>query len=437
MVARAQAAGRPLTAEGPMVDVDATTRVGVGGYPIPPPPVNGRAFAYPMAFSGGRSLAQATSIVVDTGSDRTGVDVRLDPVPVSHVSGVVQGPPDAIAGVSLRLLAEGAEDLGIGGEVGTSLVAPDGSFVFANVPLGTYTIEAPVAVNQYTVGEGPLSMFYGAQLPRTPGWTGISTMGGPVTAAPDSVGFSATALRDKKYWGRTTITVTDADVANVVVTLRPAGSIRGRLVGEADPAQPEPPTPPQYVDLEAATGSAWEGSPKSVYNRTAPPGEFIIDGVLPGLYLFRTGDRTWTIKSVIVGGRDYTYTPLDTSTNQDVSGVVITFTNAMPSLTGTARDASGAPAARAAVIVFPAESGQWSNFGLSPVRISSVHTSNAGGFQFRSIPAGDYDVVAVPEAQASAWQEPGFLERANAVATRVTIAWGQKKTIDVRVTEIR
>ena len=28
-------------------------------------------------------------------------------------------------------------------------------------------------------------------------------------------------------------------------------------------------------------------------------------------------------------------------------------------------------------------------------------------------------------------------QRANAAATRVTIAWGEKKTIDVRVTEIR
>lgn len=437
-VANLQAGGRPVPTGDPMVDVDATTRVGVGGFPIPPPPVNGHAFTYPLAFSGGSSLAQAAAVVVDAGADRTGVDVRLDPVPALRISGVVQGPPDAIAGLSLRLLAEGAEDLGMGAEAGTSLVGPDGAFVFANVPAGTYTIEASIAMNQYVFGGSALSMFYAPQAPRPPGVTGISTMsGGTAAGAPDGVGFSTTTLTGKKYWGRAAVTASGGDVTNVVVPLQASGSISGRLVGEADPGQPEPTTPPSFVHLETATGSVWEGSPRSVYNRTAAPGEFIIDGVLPGLYLFRDDSAPWMIKSVILNGRDYTYRPIDTTASQDFSGVVVTFTNAIPSLTGTAHEGNGAPATGAAVVIFPVEPDQWTNFGLSTSRIKSVRASSAGAFRIRSIPAGDYFVIAVPEAQINAWQEPDFFRHAQSLATRVSIGWGKKKTVDVQVTEIR
>lgn len=436
-IAAAQAAGRALPVGDPMIDIDQSTRVGIGGYPIPPPSTNGRAFTYAPTFAGGTSLAAATAVMLDSGMDRTGVDVRLEPVPAIRIAGKVQGPPEAIAGLSLRLLAEGAEDLGTGGETGTAYVDQDGSFVFANVPAGRYTIEAAISTNSYISGFSSLSMFYGAQLPRTPGPGGTSTMSGPALGGPDGVSFStSTQMGGRKFWGRASVTAA-RDVSDIVLAVTAAGSISGRLVAAADPSQPKPADDPRYVNLETATGAPWLGSPRSVYNRTASPGKFVIDGVLPGLYQFRSESSGWMLKSVIVDGREYAYKPFDTTNSQTFSGVVVTVTNAVQSLTGTMRDATGAIVTDGAVILFPVEADQWINYGVSPPRIKWTHTSSAGTFRVSSLPAGDYFAIAVRDTKALAWQEPGFFARVQGQATRLTIGWGEKKTQNLQIVDVR
>ena len=430
-VAVAQSAGRPLPVADPAIDVDATTRLVVGRFALPPPPADGHAFAYPIAFAGGPGIAQAAVVELAAGQERTGVDVHLEPVTASRISGVVQGPPEALSGLSLRLLSAGLEDLGMGSEAGTAFVAPDGSFVFANVPAGTYTIDAPVSINAYSLGFS--DMFYGAQLPRAPGITGISTIGSRVPGASASAQFSATTFRTARYWGRTAVSLGARDESNVVVTLSPALTVSGRIVAEPDPGQAPPTaTPRLFVNLETATGKASLGRPGGSFNPNRGPDELAIEGVLPGSYVFYSENADWMIKSVVVDGRDRTYAPLDTSNGQNVSGVVVTFTNAVPTLTGVVRDAAGAPAAADAVIAFPVERDQWTNYGLSPVRIKSARTSNVGAYRFVTLPAGEYNLIAVPDSQADAWQDPEFFTRSEATATRVTIGWGEKKTVDLK-----
>jgi hypothetical protein len=45
-------------------------------------------------------------------------------------------------------------------------------------------------------------------------------------------------------------------------------------------------------------------------------------------------------------------------------------------------------------------------------------------------------VVAVPGVQPRAWVDPRFLELAAAVAARVSLAWGDEKTLALKVTPI-
>jgi len=435
MEAAARNAGRGIPAAPAMMDFDSITRISLGGFPIPPPPQNGRAFTYPVAFSGGAVLSQAPAVAIESGAERNGVDVRLEPQPAVRISGVVQGPSEALAGLSLRLLVEGGDDLGMGGEAGTALVAPDGSFSFGGVPAGTYTIETSPHISSYTGHRSSLSLFYGARLPSPPGLTGLSTIGG--SSNEDAVGFSSTTLRGKTHWARTSLTAGASGADGVVLQLRKTLTIAGRLVGESDPTRPAPSEAPRYVNLESATGAVWLGAPRSVYNRTAPPGEFIIDGVMPGLYHFRGESQGWHITSVTVNGRDHTYTPLDTSTGENFSDVVVTFTNAVQSINGTVTDATGAPVAGATVVTFPVEPAQWTNYGLSPPRIKSARTPSSGEYRLRTLPAGDYYVIALPESQSAAWREPGFFQRARGAAVRVTLTPGETKTVALKVTEVK
>ena len=134
------------------IDVDDSARLVIGRYPLPPPRAGNRAMAYGVAFHpSGSALAQAAPIELKPGDDRGGVDVALTPVPGVRVSGTVEAPPEALTSLTLRLLPAGLENLGNGSEVATALVAGDGTFTFLNVPAGTYTLDAPVKINEFTL----------------------------------------------------------------------------------------------------------------------------------------------------------------------------------------------------------------------------------------------------------------------------------------------
>jgi hypothetical protein len=102
-------------------------------------------------------------------------------------------------------------------------------------------------------------------------------------------------------------------------------------------------------------------------------------------------------------------------------------------LSGTAADASGQQVKNAIAIAFPVERDQWTNYGLSSVRLKSSPTSSAGVYRFQSLPAGEYYVAAVPPEQADVWQDPAKLAILAGSAARVRLAWGDVKTQAVTV----
>jgi hypothetical protein len=53
------------------------------------------------------------------------------------------------------------------------------------------------------------------------------------------------------------------------------------------------------------------------------------------------------------------------------------------------------------------------------------------------LPAGDYWIVAVRSATTAEWLDPKYLQKLTAFATRVTIADGEKKSLDVDTKEVR
>ncbi len=123
------------------IDVDSAHLLIVGNYPTPPA-IAGRPQAYPMAFyPAAGSIADATPVTLADGESRDGLDIMLRPVPAVRVSGRVDGPPAAVRGLVLRLVAAGLDDLSTGSEVATTVVDADGTFTFLNVPAGAYTLD--------------------------------------------------------------------------------------------------------------------------------------------------------------------------------------------------------------------------------------------------------------------------------------------------------
>ena len=121
----------------------------------------------------------------------------------------------------------------------------------------------------------------------------------------------------------------------------------------------------------------------------------------------------------------------------DITGVVITLTDQTTTMSGTIRDRAGQPAANTAVIAFPADRTRWTNFGIQSAYIRSSAGSTRGAYTLRGLPAGDYLIVAVDDDLLTRWKDPAFLEAASRIATRMSIAWGDTKTLDLTVQEIR
>jgi hypothetical protein len=190
------------------------------------------------------------------------------------------------------------------------------------------------------------------------------------------------------------------------------------------------------VLLDPAGGNPSLGMPSSGYQPDVPYDQFEIVGLLPGEYWLRVPSPGWLVKSVQWKGKDYTTAPFDAAATADLNGVVVTVTNAVPTLTGVVHDRDGLPSTTATVLVFPADRAQWTNFGLLPARIKKIAVDNTGNFNLNTLPAGDYCVIAV-SAVPVVWQDPEFFARAESLATRVTLSWGAQKNADLTVSTIR
>ena len=422
------------------VELDETARLVIGRYPLPPPPVNGRTMMYPMAFHpASTSVANAETIELKYGDDRPNIDIALSPTPAVRVSGVLEGPPEAMTLMTVRLLAPGLENLGQGSETATALVDAAGQFTFVNVPPGTYTIDAPVNVYEYSqLGSGISNRPAG--FPAPPGTQGWSRSTYAAEVVP-GVQFGMSSFRGSSvpnYSGRGTVTVGTSDLNGVVVRLKPMVTVSGKIVLDPDPLQPAPAGDLRFFPtLDPANGEVYLGSPRSRTSPDLPATDFTIPAVMPGQYWLRAGGGSWIIKSVVWKGRDYTLGPLDTSGGDDATGVVVTMTNNKPTLSGIVRSTGTLKAEDCMVVIFPVERAQWRGYGLAPTRLRSAAIGAGDSYTINSVPAGDYIVAAIDRARRSVWLDPAVLTQLEGSGVRVSLGWGAKVTQEVPVVVIR
>jgi hypothetical protein len=415
-----------------------------------------------MAFHPGAITPDtAAPIALGPSEERGGVDVPLRPVPAAHVFGTAVGPPDALTGLVLRLVPAGLEGLSSGAEAATALVGTDGRFAFLGVPAGEYVIDAPGTTFELTYdgGGGTLPM------PQAPGLRLSGSQSGNLESGPPGSGYiRRSGSRGDAYWTRTPVSVGATDIPALTVTLQPTLTMRAMIVYEgttrltieqspvtmatggfrtpsataATTTTPRPSTQPSFV-AEPADANPRLGMPRSLRPGEGDPDDLVlIPGMMAGEYVLRSpmGGARFTIKSITVDGADYSHRPLDASALGPRSEVIITMTDKLITLRGSVRDSRG-PVTDAAVLVFPVERDQWKRYGLTPARLRGLPLKGSAEFEARGLPAGDYFVVAVDPALVTKWQDPAFLEKAAAAATRVTLAWGDERSVDVTLARIK
>lgn len=227
------------------------------------------------------------------------------------------------------------------------------------------------------------------------------------------------------------LTVDGNDLQNLTIILAPAVTVTGTVTFVNAGGQQVP--DPAGVRVAAPLVGAIDLGPNPTA-RVERTGTFTLSGVQAGSHLFRTqgGPRGWMLKSVTIGGREVIDTPIELRSGQNLSGVVFTFTDRLTEVNGTITDDRNTPVTDYTILAFPTDEQLWS---AQSRHIMTTRPDQNGKYQLRGLPAGEYYVVSVDPTEQGEWFEPAYLAAHRGAATRLSLAEGDVKAQDFKLTK--
>jgi hypothetical protein len=175
----------------------------------------------------------------------------------------------------------------------------------------------------------------------------------------------------------------------------------------------------------------------------AADGTFTAKGVVPGSYrvtvfgagmilnqqLPGSGDG-WTLKSALLAGRDVSDVPFEVRPGENVSNLVVTFTDRPTELSGVVYDQANRPIGSFPIVVFSSDRAFWTSGSR---RVQLIRPSSDGKFKTTGLPPGEYFVCAATEVDDEQLYELSFLELLVPGSFKITLAEGEKRTLDLKL----
>ena len=294
-------------------------------------------------------------------------------------------------------------------------LVPDGSFVFENVPPGTYLIRA---------------------LAQT---------------TPNALSLFALFR----------VTVRDSDVDGMALVLRPAATISGQIIihprsrarpstgsGRPELAAGHDPRSGDDAARSASLTVALAGvRVRAPFNDdgsfgAARPGEpardgtFTVDGVMGGAHLLVLEGLPipWCVKNVSYRGQDITDTGLQADSGQRLTDVSITVTDQASEVSGTVRDGDGRAVPGARVLFVPVPAGLWP---VASRRYARTIADTSGRYVVRGLPAGDYKVTAALELADRDLYRRDILRAVRDQGLAISLAAEQISIVDLSLIQLR
>ena len=411
---------RPVTdAEFQWADrqIQSPSSSGAMGAPTAVPPRPAQAIAYtPVYYPGALDAATAGLVTLAAGEERGGVDFDVAFVSTAKVEGTIldaDGKPALNPQLNLISRADAIMvdsffflDTML---MGRATIA-DGKFTFSGVRPGDYTIAARASDRA-------------APTPSGPG------RGGPAAL---------------NLWATADVTVNGEDLSGIELRVQQGMELSGRVV--FDGSSLPPPTDLSRVSIRLSAAPNASGVTVSVNvpnGQAAADGTFKLEGVTPGRYFLSATvpgappapgappGSQWTLRSARVGSVDAADSPFEVQPNQNISNVVFTFTDRVAELTGTLMDEAGKPTPALSIILFPTDRGMWSQRSRR-MRLP-VRASTDGKFRFTNLQPGEYFLAALSDFESADVFKPEFLDQVAAAAMKITIAEGEKKVQDLKI----
>ena len=347
------------------------------------PPKPGYVPAYHPA---GTTVSAAVPILLGLSEERTGVDVRLQRVMLSRVSGTVRSADGGNPRVELRLspavVAGPSENVE---SVRTATVDRDGTFAFADIGPGEYTISA----RGHTA----------------PGRGSSETL-----------------------WARRAVSVSGAHVNDLHLILERGIPVSGVVVGDHRALSENT---INVVFTPAGESRFFSELAGRSYKPVGLGGRFATSSLAPGQYDIALMPEIpgWRLASAVFGGRDALDFLLDIRPGESPTGVLTL--GLETELSGTLVDESGSPADAYTIVVFATDEQYWLPGNR---RNQAVIPDAQGRFTFLNLPPGTYRLAVVEDFDAIAGIDATLLRQLTASATvLVTLADGERKVQDLRV----
>ena len=389
------------------------------GSATPPRPAQAVSYA-PIYYPGTTNPDSAALITLAAGEERPGVDFSAQYVPTAKIEGtVVDAEGGMPQNVQVNIVSRA-----------NSPVLIDSLFLFESMMLSR-----PTAVNGKFSIPGVRPGEYTITARAAP-----NRSGGPGVEPQVAAGRGAPPA-PMTLWATADITVDGNDQSGITLRVRPGMTLSGRIAFDGTTLQPPPDLSRVMVRLSAApTAGGVTVSVGVPSAQVSADGTFRLVGVTPGRYLLSASappatpvpGSTWLVRSAMANNVDVADLPLEVHPDQDISNIVVTFTDKAAEVSGTLLDAAGRPTPEFSIIVFSTDRKMWQQRSrrLRP----PVRPGTDGKFRIPNLLAGEYFVAALTDFEPADVYNPAFLEQvAAAGAIKITLGEGEKKVQDLRV----
>lgn len=345
----------------------------------------------PTYFPGTASISDATRVTVKAGQETSAANFALIIARMARIRGRALNSGGEPVTNAMLMLMPSDPTMGFGGmNMMNAMVAGDGTFQFANVAPGRYTLNVRPS--------------------------GMATANSEMAALP--------------------VTVGNDDLDNLVVITSTGATARGVVVTDDGSV---PTFRPDQVTIFPGPMDPMSGMMVfNGQNRINDDFTFELTGLADRRMIRANVGQAaasgWYLKSVLFDGQEVTDTGIEFTPGRSYDGLQVVFTRKTTTFSGLVTDDRDRPVLDATVVVFPADPQRWT---FSSRYMRSMRPDTNGRYSTSGLPPlDDYLIIAVRNLESGQGSDPEFLARAREEARPFTLTEGETKNVDVKLSTL-